>query len=411
MLAVSDPMAGRLGAAGVLLVHPRVMQQFELSMVVSPSTATRPKHLEEEHVQGADTVSDSSREELVTVVVPARNEERFLPACLDSILAQGYPALQVLVVDGASTDRTAEIVREYAARDSRVELLSNPEQIIPVSLNLALAAARGRWLVRVDAHATVPSDYVSIAVGHLRTGRWAAVGGRKDGVGLTPAGRAIAAVMTSRLGVGNSVYHYGTAPQPVEHVPFGAYSVEIARSLGGWDPRLRVNQDFEFDYRLRQAGHELLFDPRLTIHWYCRQSVPDLYRQYRRYGRGKVRVARLHPQSLSLRHLAAPSLVAVLAAAAAAAPRRPAVAALLVSPYVLLLGPGSEHLRRDVDVEARRWVVPALTAMHVGWGVGFWQGVADMVRDGGRSELASSPLSPMVRSHGDREPTAEIVAS
>jgi succinoglycan biosynthesis protein ExoA len=318
-------------------------------------------------------------DDLVTVVVPARNEERFIGACLDAILSQDHERLQVIVVDGASTDRTAEIVREYAARDARVELLSNPAQVIPVSLNLALAAARAPWLVRVDAHATVPSHYVSVAVGHLRSGRWAGVGGRKDGVGVTPAGRAIAAAMGSRFGVGNSTYHYGTRPQPVEHVPFGAYSVEAVRRLGGWDERLRVNQDFEFDYRLRAAGLELLFDPALRIDWYCRQNVPDLYRQYRRYGQGKVRVARLHPASVSLRHLAAPALVATLALAAGLAPRRPGVAAAMAGPYVVLLGVATARVSGEVDAEARPWVAPAFVAMHVGWGIGFWRGVADLL--------------------------------
>jgi succinoglycan biosynthesis protein ExoA len=327
-----------------------------------------------------DEVADAGAEELVTVVVPARNEELFIGACLDSVLAQDHRRLQVVVVDGASTDRTAEIVKAYAERDSRIELLVNPEQIIPVSLNLALAAARARWLVRVDAHATVPAHYVSTAVAHLRSGRWAAVGGRKDGVGVTPAGRAIAAVMASRFGVGNSTYHYGTQPQTVEHVPFGAYSVEVARRLGGWNPDLRVNQDFEFDYRVRAAGNEILFDPRLTIDWHCRQSVPDLYRQYRRYGRGKVRVAQLHPRSLRLRHLAAPALVAVLAAAVVTAPRRPAAAAVLASPYAALLGVATVRVRQDLDDEARLWVAPAFVGMHLGWGVGFWQGAAEIIR-------------------------------
>lgn len=324
-------------------------------------------------------VPTTTSPELVTVVVPARDEEDFIGPCLDSILAQGHDALQVVVVDGDSTDRTAEIVRDYASRDGRVELLHNPERIIPVSLNLALAAARGRWLVRVDAHATVPADYVSTAVELLRSGEWAGVGGRKDGVGVTPAGRAIAAVMASRFGVGNSTYHYGTQQQPVEHVPFGAYVVEVARELGGWDPMLTVNQDFEFDHRLRAAGHRLLFDPRLTIDWHCRQSVPDLYRQYRRYGRGKVRVARMHPESLSARHLAAPALVALLGTSAVLAPRRPALAGLLMSPYLVLLATAASGVARVLDRRSRPYVAPAFLAMHLGWGVGFWRGLADGV--------------------------------
>ena len=319
--------------------------------------------------------------ELVTVVIPARNEEAFIAKCLESIVAQTEPELQILVVDGASTDRTAAIVEEFRARDPRVELLSNPRGIIPVSLNLALAAARGTWLVRVDSHATVPPDYVRTAVERLRSGDWGGVGGRKDGVGVTPAGRAIAAAMASPFGVGNSTYHYGTAPQAVEHIPFGAYPVALARELGGWDERLRVNQDFEFDWRVRASGRRLLFDPALRIEWHCRQSVPELFRQYQRYGRGKVRVAALHPASVRPRHLAAPLLVLWLALGGLTGLRRPRLAGAAALPYVLGVIAATWRTAPKVDGSARKHLPGAFVAMHVGWGVGFWQGIRDVAQE------------------------------
>lgn len=333
-------------------------------------------------------IADSPAQDLVTVVIPARDEERSIEACVQSVLDQDYPYLQVIVVDGASTDRTPGIVRALSARDPRVELLTNPVGIIPVSLNLALAAARGPWLVRIDAHATVPSDYVRIAVEHLRTGRWGGVGGRKDGVGFTSAGKAVAAAMASPFGVGNSTYHYGTGVQSVEHIPFGAYPVALARELGGWDEQLRVNQDFEFDFRVRQSGRELLFDPRLVIDWHCRQSVPELYSQYRRYGRGKVTVAAKHPSSLRARHLAAPLLVASWVAAAAVGTRRPAAAAAMVAPYAAGVAFASVRTGRQLATSSERRHVPgAFLAMHAGWGLGFWGGVRTLVGSALRSRL------------------------
>jgi succinoglycan biosynthesis protein ExoA len=320
-------------------------------------------------------VPEPDAEDLVTVVIPARDEESWIGRCLDAVLAQTYRNLQVIVVDGASTDATPAIVKERARRDPRVELLHNDRGIVPVSMNLALAAARGPWLVRVDAHATVPPDYVALAVRHLRSGRWGGVGGRKDGVGVTPAGKAVAAAMASPFGVGNSTYHYGTQPQTVEHVPFGAYPTALARELGGWDERLAVNQDFEFDYRIRQAGHDLLFDPALVIEWHCRQSVRDLFRQYRRYGRGKTAVARLHPASLRPRHLAAPALVVLGMVAALVGVRRPLVGAALLTPYGAALGMASTRTAAAVPPGSRRYLPGAFAAMHVGWGLGFWEGM------------------------------------
>jgi glycosyltransferase involved in cell wall biosynthesis len=320
-------------------------------------------------------------DDLVTVVVPARNEEISLAACLRSISAQTWPNLQIVVVDGASSDRTVDVVREIQSADGRVELVHNPNSIIPVSMNLALAAARGRWLVRVDAHSTIPPDYVATAVALLRSGDWGGVGGRKDGVGETPAGRAIAAAMGSRFGVGNSTYHYGDRQQAVEHIPFGCYPVDLLRKVGGWDEKLRVNQDFELDYRLRTSGKRLLFDPALVIHWECQQRIPDLYRQYKRYGAGKFRVAMKHPRSVRARHLAAPGLVAALTVATAAAPARPRFAAGLVLPYAAALSAATvTTARRLDDPQSRPWVAPAFAAMHVGWGIGFWSAAAAEAR-------------------------------
>ncbi len=320
--------------------------------------------------------SDDLRDDLVTVIVPARNEEDFIEHCLDSITAQTERNLQIVVVDGASTDRTAEIVESYGARDPRIELQHNPAAITPRSLNVALAAARGRWLVRVDAHATVPPDYVKRAVHRLETGDWGGVGGRKDGVGTTATGRAIAAAMASRFGVGNSLYHYGTQVETTEHIPFGAYDTALLIELGGWDERLVTNQDFEMDYRIRSAGRELLFDPDITIEWHSRQTVGDLFRQYRRYGRGKADVARLHPESLRFRHFAAPALVASWVAAAAAAPRNPKLALAATAPYLAGLAAASAlGSRRLREPKAKALLPAAFLAMHVGWGIGFWEGL------------------------------------
>lgn len=333
--------------------------------------------------------------DLVTVVIPARNEEATIQGVLDSVLGQTYGNLQVLVVDGVSTDRTAAIVREVSARDPRVELVTNPDRVIPLALNLAVDRARGRWLVRVDAHSRVPADYVERVVTHLRSGRWGGVGGRKNGRGHTPQGRAIAAVMGSRFAQGNSVYHYGTEAQPVDHIPFGAYPVELVRHLGGWSETQLVNEDYEFDYRLRTAGHELLFDPSIEIDWDCRQSVLALFRQYRRYGAGKVQTLIGHPESAAVRHLAAPALIGVLGVAAllGLSRRTRLLGLVLAAPYLGVVVAGTATTVGTLEsAEDRVWVAPAFVALHMGWGIGFWSEVVAALRgrSGARPGLAAS---------------------
>ncbi|MCW2739642.1 MAG: glycosyl transferase family 2 [Blastococcus sp.] len=322
-------------------------------------------------------------DELVSVIVPARNEERNLGRTLEALRRQDYPNLEIIVVDGDSSDGTVDVVKQHMAEDPRIEVLPNPRRITPVALNIALAHARGQWLVRMDAHSTVDPGYVSAAVARLREGRWGGVGGRKDGVATTPAGRAIAAALGSKFGVGGSVYHHGVAEQEVDHIPFGAYPTALVRQLGGWDERLVTNQDFEFDYRLRSTGAPLLFDPRLRIDWQSKETVRDLYLQYRRYGRGKVDVVRLHPKSLRPRHLLPPLLVPYLALAALIGVRRPRLAAAMVAPYAAGLAVASVQTGRALDdPRARRFVPAAFLAMHVGWGVGVWSRALQLLRQG-----------------------------
>jgi len=259
---------------------------------------------------------------------------------------------------------------------------------VPYAMNVALAATQAPWLVRVDAHAEVPPGYVARAVELLESGEWGGVGGIKRGIGKTPAGKAVAAAMASPFGVGGSIYHYGTEPQEVEHVPFGAYPTEVARAVGGWGEEFTVNQDFEFDHRVREAGHRILFDPSLVIDWESRQSVGALWRQYRRYGKGKAKVVLRHPSSIRPRHLLPPMFVAYLAAAGALAvvrPSRRGVAAAAVSPYAAALAFASVRTGRTIDDASARPLVPlAFMAMHVGWGVGFWEGLVHEVTSSGQ---------------------------
>ena len=202
--------------------------------------------------------------------------------------------------------------------------------------------------------------------------------------GESASGRAIAAALGSPLWVGNSVYHYGTSRREVDHIPFGAYPTALLRSMGGWEERLEANEDYELDDRLRRHGQRLLFDPAVRISWQSRETLRALFAQYRRYGRGKAHVLVLRPRSVKVRHLAAPALVVDIAAAAVLSPRRPRVAAGLLVPYVVALAVASVRVGRKLD-GAARWRLPAaFVAMHLGWGVGFWRGIARHARARGR---------------------------
>ena len=327
----------------------------------------------------------SVTQELTTVVVPIRNEVRSIDTTLSDIVAQTYENLEVLVVDGESDDGTRELLERWVASDDRIRVLTNPKRTAASALNVGLAEARGQWLIRVDGHVRIPSNYVEVIVGHLASGRWGGVGGRKDAVGSGPAAEAISAVLGSPWGVGGSRYHYAQESVEVDHVPFGAYPVELARELGGWDQRLVANQDFEFDARVREAGYRLLVDPAIATDWHCRERIVDLARQYLRYGRGKADVARLHPRTFRVRHGAPPALVASLLVGVVIIPWSKAPLVILLTTYGLVVVVASAAVARSVRSGAGRIRVPAaLVTTHVAWGTGFWMGVARLARHGFR---------------------------
>lgn len=266
----------------------------------------------------------------VSVIMPVRNEAGFIARSLGAVLAQDYPAnrLEVLVVDGRSSDQTREVVGQIAAQDRRVRLLDNPPAIAPTALNIGLREAWGEVIVRVDGHCIISPDYVSRCVAALIESGASCVGGQVQTLGRTRLGKAIAKAMTSPIGVGDAKFRYTTSTQYVDTLFWGAYWHDEALDLGGFDEELVRNQDDEFNFRLRQAGGKILLDSRATASYYCRDSLGRLWRQYYEYGFWKIRVFQKHIGAVRWRHVLPGGFVLFL----------------LFAPLMLLLGGGAATL-------------------------------------------------------------------
>lgn len=314
----------------------------------------------------------------VSVLMPVLNEERSIEQAVTSVLAQHDVDLELLVIDGRSVDRTAQIVRDLAAHDPRIRLLDNPEVIIPAALNVGLAAATGEFVARVDGHASVSGDYLARGLAHLRADEsLAAVGGIRLGVSQSPAGRAVAMALASPFGVGDSINHFGRHFQRTDHASFGVYRTSVARAVGGWDESLLVNEDVDFDHRILAAGHEIAFDPQMKIYWHVRESAGALFTQYRRYGRGKAAMARKNGvEAIKVRHLAAPVAVVGTAALAVVALRHPRLAAAGYAPYAagVVAATAIAWRRRPAEPVDPATLPLSFLAMHYGWGLGFLEG-------------------------------------
>lgn len=315
----------------------------------------------------------------VSVVVPVRNEAESVAACLEAVLAQDYPAdrFEVIVADGASEDGTARAVSGYAERDPRVRVIDNPERIVPAGLNAAIRAARGEVVARVDGHTRLASDYLRRGVEALaRTGA-DNVGGPMTPTGGGLFGDAVAAAMSSRLGIG-AYFHFGTEEREADTVYMGMWPRRVFETNGLFDEELVRNQDDEFNYRLRKAGGKVVLVPRMRSQYQNRRTVASLARQFYQYGEWKVRVLQCHAGQMSPRHAVPPAFVVSLACAAILAGEVPyaaaAGAALLLAYAAVVLGAAASNVRSG---GARAWLATALAfaVIHLAWGTGFLAGL------------------------------------
>jgi succinoglycan biosynthesis protein ExoA len=317
---------------------------------------------------------------MVSIIVAMRNEERFIERCLDSLAAQDYPheLLEVLVVDGRSTDRSREIVSAVRDRVPHLRLLDNEKRVSPVAFNIGIGEAQGDVVTIISAHCYLAPDYVSRCVEYLHRTGADCVGGPIQTVGEKDTARAIALAMSSPFGVGDALFRYSEQDLYVDTLAFGAYRRDVFERVGLFDEELVGSEDDEFNYRLRSQGGKLFLTPAIRSFYYGRSSLTDLCKQYFSYGRGKVRVMRRHPGQIRIRHLIPSLFVLCLLLSAALGLFSPWFALLfgvIVGCYVLA---SLLVALRIASREGWRYLpllLLAFACLHLSYGTGFLVGV------------------------------------
>ncbi|MFB8440214.1 glycosyltransferase family 2 protein [Streptomyces niveus] len=313
----------------------------------------------------------------VSVIMPVLNEERHLRNSVRHILEQEYDGeMEVVIALGPSTDRTdeiaAELVRETAdSARARVQTVPNPTGRTPAALNAAIKASKHPVVVRVDGHGMLSPNYISTAVRLLEETGAQNVGGIMNAEGENDWEHAVAAAMTSKIGVGNAAFHTGGEAGPAETVYLGVFRRAALEQQGGYNEEFIRAQDWELNFRIREAGGQIWFSPELRVQYRPRPSVRELAKQYRNYGRWRHVVARFHSGSINLRYLAPP--VAVCANVLGL------VVGLAVTPWALIVPggylaaivAGSIPAGKGLPLKARLQIPLALATMHMSWGVGF----------------------------------------
>lgn len=316
----------------------------------------------------------------LTIILPIRNESKFIVYCLEAILAQDYPAdqMEILVVDGLSNDGTRQIIANYAAEYPNIALLDNPAQIVPTAMNIGLKQARGEIIIRVDGHTLIAPDYVRACVEALQTSGADCVGGPMVARGRTPFGEAVALATSHPFGVGGSRFHYATEIMEVDTVYLGAYHREIFERVGYFDEEMVRNQDDEFNYRLRAAGGKIMLYPTIQSIYYNRSTVRSLWKQYFQYGFWKVRVAQKLPGQMRLRHFIPFGLVISLLGGGLLAP----YSKLIRRGWLTVIGLYTAlNLAVSIKITTRtgwrhfKFLPFAIAILHLAYGLGFAWGL------------------------------------
>jgi len=305
----------------------------------------------------------------ISVILPVLNEEAHLRSAIDSILSQDYQgAIEVILAVGPSHDRTLEIAHEISKKDPRVVLVDSPTGRTAAGLNLALNKSQSPVVVRVDGHAQIPQDYLRLVVEILNRTGAVNVGGIMAAVGTTPFERAVAGAMRSPLGVGASRFHTGGEAGVVDTVYLGAFRREALLAIGGFDERFTRAQDWELNFRLRENGGIVYFDPRLHVTYRPRSTVRALAKQYFEYGRWRRVVSRRHSGTINYRYLAPPLALVGFSLSLIAG----FIAPILFTPAAIyLLFVLLASIKIATSIREYFLLLAVIPTMHFAWGAGF----------------------------------------
>ena len=320
----------------------------------------------------ARDVEPPSQPRKVAIIIPTLNEADHIGGLLDHFLRQGPSIVEIIVADGGSSDGTRPIVESMAARDPRIRLIDNPARLQAAGFNLAAAQAslETDTLIRADAHAVYPPDFVEVLLAEQAASSAESVVNRLQSVGSGGFQIAVAAASNSIFGTGGAAHRQGAPSCYIDHGHHALFDRATFLSLGGYDEAFAANEDAEYDIRLRGAGGRIWFTNRADIAYFPRRSPRALARQYYRYGAGRAQTLLRHDEPLRWRQRVPALLVAVLAISLLLTPLFPSLLAVPMA-----YGAGLIAATLVLMLQERRLCVAgallALPIMHLAWGAGF----------------------------------------
>ncbi|MDD5144811.1 MAG: glycosyltransferase family 2 protein [Candidatus Pacebacteria bacterium] len=244
---------------------------------------------------------------MITVIIPCRNEEKFIGDCLESLIKQDYPKedLEILVIDGASEDKSREIAQGFSEKYPFIKVLDNPQKFTPFALNIGIRAAKGDVIVRMDSHAGYNKDYISQCVKRIKESGADNVGGVIETLPSknTLTARAIASALSSSFGAASSFRIGSDKPKEVDTVFGGCFKKEVFQKVGLFDERMLRSQDIEFNKRLKKAGGKILLFPDIVARYYPQDTLRKFWDHNVKDGFWTIYPLKFGVRFFSLRHL------------------------------------------------------------------------------------------------------------
>jgi glycosyltransferase involved in cell wall biosynthesis len=240
---------------------------------------------------------------MISIILPVHNEARMIRQVLQSLLAQQNVDLEVLVIDGQSTDDSPDIVREISAHDPRIRLLTNERRKTPFAFNIGLRESKGEYVCILGAHCEYAPDYIEVCLREMRHHQAVGCSGKVITRAADDSWQAslTAWVMAHPFGVSGASFR--TQPEGfVDSIPYPIFRKQVLLELGGYNEQLSRNQDNDMNYRIRAAGHRLYCTWQTTAIYYARRNLRELWLYADSNGRWCGVNARLEPRSLGLRH-------------------------------------------------------------------------------------------------------------
>lgn len=233
-------------------------------------------------LEAPSKVAETKGPKSVAIIIPSRNEEKYIARCLDSLLANDYykRLLEIVIVDGMSKDRTREIVAEYCKKYDFIRMIDNPKIIKPVALNLGIKATKSDIVIRIDAHAIYDNNYISKLVEGLYKYKADNIGGVRDAYhGDTMLSKGVGIAISHPFAVGNAYWRTGSkGAGKVDTVFCGCYRRSVFDQIGYFNEKLIRTQDREFNRRILKNGGTIILDSSVKCTYFPRTKLKEYWK-------------------------------------------------------------------------------------------------------------------------------------